>query len=102
MFEWFLDQQLKIALFIGSLCVSLVFVFDSRGVQTFVSFLISLVFIFIGSKLYANDTSENWIKFSISDSIRKMFGGALMLIGWIIFLRAVLALAIASSFLKTS
>jgi hypothetical protein len=100
MFEWFLDWQLKIVLTLGVICVAIVFVSDFRGVQALIFFLISLILIFGGNKIYAAETSENWLKFSYTEIIKNIFAGALMLIGWMIFLRRVLALAIASLILK--
>jgi hypothetical protein len=101
-FDWFLDWQLKIVLILGVICSAIVFAFDFRGLQALISLLISLILIFGGSKIYAVETSENWINFSYSEIIKNVFGGALRIIGWTIFLRRVLALAIASLILKGS
>lgn len=100
MLDWFLDWQIKIALIIGIVCIPLIFAFDFRGFQAIPFFFLGLVLIFCGNKLFANETAENWIKFSYFDSIKKIFGGVLMFFGWFILIRQVLALAIASIFLK--
>lgn len=101
MIDWFFERQTKFALFIGIICISIISLFDFRGVQAIIFLFIALLLIFLGQKLYSTDTSENWIRFSYSDSIKKICGGVLIFVGWLIFLRQVLALAISSFFLKT-
>lgn len=101
MINWFFERQIKLALFIGIICISIIFAFDFRGVQAIIFLFIALPLIFFGQKLYSVDTSENWIKFSYFDSIKAICGGVLMFIGWLIILRQVLALAISLLFLKT-
>lgn len=101
MFDWFIQYQVKLALIIGAICISIIFVFDFRGFQAIIFLIIALALMFWGQKAYSVDTSENWIKFSYSDSIKTICGSVLMFIGWLIFLRQVLALAISSLFLKT-
>lgn len=100
MLNWFLNWQVRLAILIGSISVLLIFFFDFRGFQSLISFIISLILIYFGSKLYSNDTSENWIKFSYLDSVKQILGGVLMFFGWFLILRQVLALAIAAIFLK--
>jgi hypothetical protein len=99
--DWFLDRQLKIALGLGAICLAVIFIFDFRGFQAILSFLISLVFIFLGQKFYTRESTETWLIFSYSETIRKILGGVFLFIGWSIFLRNIFALAIASLFLKT-
>ena len=100
MTEWFFDRQLKITFILGIICLAIIFTFDFRGLQALSIFLVSLVLIFSGFKLYAVDSSENWLNFSYSEIIKNGIGGALMIIGWLIFLRGVLALAIGSLILR--
>ena len=100
MIDRFLDWQLKIFLIVGLICIVVVFLFDFRGVQAIVFYLFSATLIFEKKKIYQIETSENWLKLSYSGIFRNIFGGVLMLLGWGIFLRGVLAPAIASMFLK--
>ena len=100
MISWFFDRQLKIVLILGIICLAIVFAFDFRGVQALLAFSVSLILIFSGCKLYEIDTSENWLKFSYTEIVKNSVGGALMMIGWWIFLSKVLALAIGSMILR--
>lgn len=100
MVDWFFDRQIRIALIIGSICLAIIFLLDFRGFQAIATFIVSLFLIFLGSKFYVLDTAENWFKFSYFDLIKKAVGGVLMFFGWVIFLRRILALAIASIILK--
>lgn len=100
--SWFLDAQLKIALVFGVICVAVIFIFDFRGFQAFISFLTSLVFIFVGQKFYTGENTENWLKFSYSETIKKVSGGIFLLLGWSIFLRFVFALSLAVLISKLS
>jgi hypothetical protein len=100
--DWFLDRQLKFAVFLGLICILIIFLFDFRAPQAFFSFLFSLLLIFAGHKLYLIETTENWLKFSYARILKNIIGGALLLIGWGMFLRTVLALAIAVIISKIS
>ncbi len=102
MLAFFLDRQLKILLIVGIICTITVFLLDFRGIQALAEFLLSAILIFAGQKLYQDDTSENWLKFSRAEMLRNIAGIILMFFGWIIFLEGVLALAIASIILKLS
>ena len=102
MIDRFLDWQLKIFLILGFISVSIVFLLDFRGFPALFLFLFALALIFTGQKLYSIETSENWLKFSYSETLKNIIGGVLMLIGWGVFLRGVLSLAIAALFLKLS
>lgn len=98
--DWFLNSQLKIIILLGWLAVVIIFFFDSRVFQALLSFLFSILLVFAGHKLYSIETAENWLKFSYLETLKSIFGGALMLIGWLIFFRRVLALAITSIILQ--
>ena len=100
MFEWFLERQLKIVLILGVICVAIIFAVDFRGLQALIILLVSSILILGGNKIYEVETSENWLKFSYFGIIKNIFGASLMVFGWSIFLRGVLALAIASLLLK--
>lgn len=100
MIEWFFDWQLKIVFIVGIICLAIIFAVDFNGLQAVFIFLFSLLSIFSGSKLYTVESSESWLKISYSEIIKNAIGGALMMIGWVIFLRGLLALAIASVILK--
>ena len=93
--DWFLDRQLKIAVLLGGVCVLIIFLLDFRVAQALLSSFFSLLLIFAGQKLYSVETSENWLRFSYLDTLKAVVGGSLMLLGWLMLLRRVLALAIS-------
>jgi hypothetical protein len=93
---WFVDWHLRIMLVLGAICLPIVFLLDYRGFQCLFGFFISFFLVFFGQKLYESDTSENWLEFSIFKSAQNVIGGILILFGWMIFLRGVFAIAIAS------
>jgi hypothetical protein len=98
----FRDWQLKLHLTLGVICLIIIFIFDWRGINSAFAFVFSFLLVFVGQKLYEDDTTENWLKFSFGSTAKSVVGGALMFIGWILFLRQVLAIAIASLFLSAS
>jgi len=87
---------------VGLVCLSIIFIFDFRGVQALFTFLFSLIFAFCGQKLMTVETTENWLKLSYSDIISNVSGGVFLLLGWTVFLRGVFALSIAALFLQAS
>ena len=93
---WFIDRHTQIAVMIAALCVLVALALDPIWLLTLLALMISVPLIFCGQRLFPTDTSENWLAFSSSDLTRKIVGGALMLIGWSIFLRGVLARTIAA------
>lgn len=99
--DWFFDKQLKLAFFLGCVCLVVVFSFDSSALQVLLSFLFSLLLIFAGNRLYLTETSENWLRFSYLEILKNIIGTVFVLIGWMILLRRVLALAIALIISKT-
>lgn len=100
MFDWFIDLQLKIFGILGSLSVLMVFLFDFRGPQTLAVFLFTFAMVFVGQKIFVGDTSENWLQYSYFGLLKNTIGGGLVIVGWFIFLRGVVAVALASIILK--
>lgn len=98
--DWFLDRSFMIALILGIICLAVIFAFDFRGFQVFFYFLISLLFLFLGQKFFDTENADTWLKFSYSEILLKILGGVFLFTGWSVFLRSVLALAIASLLLK--
>ena len=84
----------------GAICLILIFLLDFRGIQSLILFLFSAAIIFLGQKIFTGDTSENWLNFSYAEIAKNTLGGALILIGWIIFMRGVFAVAISALILK--
>lgn len=101
-FDWFLEHQLKIVIIIGIISLVIQFSLSEIVLPIIFSFLFSLIIIFIGSRLYQTETSENWIKFSYVNTIKNVFGLVFISIGWVIFLRRFFAQVIAAIFLKFS
>jgi hypothetical protein len=91
-----MNWQIKFLLLLGAICLPIIFCLDFRGIQSAIVFLFSLALVFFGHKLYQGETSENWLDFSLFNSLRNATGSILILIGWIGFLRGVLSVAIAS------
>ena len=87
---------------LGLACLLITFIFDFQGFGAVGIFVVSLIFAFLGQKLFMAETSENWLKFSYLDIIKNVLGGLFLLIGWIVFLRTVFALSIAALLLKSS
>lgn len=59
MADWFLERQTRIPLILGLACILLIAsVGDYRWPQAILVVFISLVFVFIGQKLYQADTTE--------------------------------------------
>ena len=100
--DWFLENQFKLGFGLGIVCVAIVFVLDARGPQAVLALAIALLMIYVGSRLFENDTSENWLSTSYGGLFRNVIGGVLMLTGWVLMLRGVIALAIASVLLRSS
>ena len=98
--KWILTNQTLIALVIGACSVPIVFLFDFRGPVALGTFVISMVFIAVGSRLFESDTSENWLEVSYGGMITNALGAVLLLFGWIVLLRGVLALAIGAILLR--
>ena len=92
--EWFLDNQVVVATIMGGLSMLVVFALDTFWPGILGSFLISMLLIFAGARFFPTDTSVNWLEFSYPELVRKAVGGALMLIGWTLVLRLVVARAI--------
>ncbi|HKX82582.1 MAG TPA: hypothetical protein VJL58_00050 [Pyrinomonadaceae bacterium] len=82
------------------ICSLVVLLIDYRGVAVVIFSAFSILIVFLVKKLYVEDTSENWWKLSWSDIARSVLGGTLMLLGWVGFLRSVLATAVAAILLK--
>jgi hypothetical protein len=102
MTDLFLNWQLKVMFVLGLVCLAVIFIFDFRGLPAVFTFVFSLIFAFCGQKLFAAETSENWLKFSYSDIIKNILGGVFLLLGWTVFLRGVFALSIAALLLQSS
>ena len=101
--DLFLDNQIWIALILGGVCVLIIFlIVGERGMHALVTASCSLVLIGIGGKLFETDTSENWVKISYGVLVKHAIGGGLMLIGWGLMLRGVVAPVIASLLLRWS
>jgi len=100
MVEWFIYWQTRILGFFGSVCVLILFLFDFRGFQSLLLFLVSIALILSGNQLFTGDTSENWLKISYAEMTKNTLGGVLMLFGWMIFLRGVFAVTMAALILK--
>ena len=95
MTEWFLDRQHWIMIATGCACVLIVAVLDERWPTVLIGLVIPLALVLTGGKLYDGETSENWVKFSYGEIVKNVLGIALIGIGWIMFLRIVVALAAA-------
>ena len=91
-----INWQVKLLVLLGIICLLITFLLDFRGLQSTIVFIASLAFVYFGNKLYEEDTSENWLNFSLFGSARNIIGGVLILSGWALFLRGVLTVAIAS------
>jgi hypothetical protein len=92
--------QMKLIFIVGVVCVAIVFAIDVRGIACLIDFLISFAIINLGNWIYIEDTSENWLRFRLSDTAKSVIGSILVLIGGVLFLRNVLALAIAALILR--
>lgn len=101
MVDWFLERQAWIVLVLGIVCVLIIAgVGDYRWPQATAGVLISFVFVLIAQKLYQADTTENWLNIKCSDLVKNIFSGVFTLLGWSVFLRGVLALAVGAALLK--
>ena len=99
--DWLLERQIWIAVAVAAASVLLMIVLGHpRWLGAAAAALIALVPIFIGGRLFAGDTSENWLRFSYIETGRSIIGGVLMLLGWAVLLRGVLASAIGAGLLK--
>lgn len=94
--DWFISNQVVIAFVLGSLCVLTVALVDPRWPSAMLVFCISLGLIFVGRRLYVFDDSDNWLSLSWGSTLRTVISWLFMFFGWILFLRGLLALAIAS------
>lgn len=92
--------QIKLLLLLGAICLTVIFSLDFRGIQSIFAFIFSFLLMLSGHKLYEGETSENWLKFSFFSSAKNAIGSILILLGWITFLRHILAVAIASILLR--
>ena len=100
LFEWFFDNQLKLAAILGFFCFAIVFLLDFGWQLTLFALVISLLFIFAGSRIYLTETSENWLKLSYAEILTNIVGGAFMLIGWALLVRRVFTFVVAAVFLR--
>lgn len=98
--EWLLNHQTMIVLVLGVVAVFTVFLLDERGPLALMSLVASLVLIAVGQYLFLGYSSENWLSISYGDFLKNVIGTVLMGLGWIVFLRGVLALAIAAMVLR--
>lgn len=99
--DWFIENQTRVAIYLGLVCVlTIVAVGDYRWPMALVSWVFSLIFIFMAQRLYSGETSENWLRISYGEMLKNIFSGVLMLLGWTMFLRLVLGLAIGAAILK--
>jgi len=96
------DWQIKLIFIVGVLSVLIVFLFDFRGILALVGFIVSFALILGGNKLLNYETTENWLKFQMTDILRQIIGGVFILFGGVIFVRLVLSLAIAVIISKIS
>ena len=98
--KWILSNQTPIALIVGICSLIVVFLFDVRGVEVLMAFAMSFGLIALGGRLFEPDTSENWLEISYGGMICNVIASVLLLIGWTILLRRVLAAAIAAILLR--
>lgn len=96
------DWQIRLIFIVGVLSVLIVFLFDFRGINALVGFVTSFALIFGGNKLWRPETTENWLRFQMTDILRQIIGGVFILFGGLIFIRLVLSLAIAVIISKIS
>lgn len=98
--EELIYANLPLFLILEAVSLTITAIFNFRALTSVLAAsMLPFFFIFFGQKLYIRNTTENWLSFSMSDSIRKIIGAILLIFGWLIFLDAVLASAIASLFL---
>jgi hypothetical protein len=100
LFEWFFDHQLKLAFLLSFPCFVIIFLLDFGWQQALLAIVVSLLFIFAGSKIYLAETSENWLKLSYAEILTNIVGGAFMLIGWALLVRRVFTFVVAAVFLR--
>lgn len=92
--EWFLDNQVRIMALIGGLCVVATFIARGGWPLILVFSLASICLAAVGGYLFSNETE--WLEWSWSELFLNVLGGALMLFGWVILLRGVVALTVAT------
>jgi len=96
---WFLNNQIKILIIVGIISTAIVFFLDDRILVAVSAFIFSLLLVLLGSKLSEN---SNWSDFSFFAVFKNVLGGALMIIGWVIFLRVLVGLSIAAVLLRSN
>ena len=86
----------------GFVSVLVVFIYDLRGVQTLIVYVVSSGLVIGGQKLFQGNTTENWLQASYSSLVKNVVGGVLLILGWVLFLRGVISIAVAALVLKFS
>ena len=94
--------QVRLIFIVGIISVAIVFAIDYRGFVSLFSLIFSFALIYFGNRIFVEDTSENWLKFTLSDTAKSVIGYILVFFGGILFLRGVLAIAIGALILKFS
>jgi hypothetical protein len=92
--EWFLDNQVRLMGVIAALCVLATLIARGGWPLILVFSLASICLAALGGYLFSNETE--WVEWSWSQLFLNILGGALMLMGWVILLRGVVALTVAT------
>jgi hypothetical protein len=92
--EWFLDYQVRIMAAISALCVIAMLAARGGWWLILIFSLASIGLAALGGHLFSNETE--WVEWSWSQLFLNILGGALMLMGWVILLRGVVALTVAT------
>lgn len=96
----FPSWHIKMFLILGIICLPVILFLDLPVISILFMFAFRFLLVFVGQLLYENETTQNWLEFSPFGTMKneKIFGGVLIFFGWSLFLRGVLAVAIASIF----
>lgn len=99
--NWFLEYQVLLAMGISLLCFLLLLLVDRpRSIVVLIYSLFSLILIFIGSRLFVPETTENWLTISWGLLLRNIAAWVFMLLGWVGLLRMVVGSTIGWALLK--
>ena len=97
--DWFLNNQVRIIAVASLACVLATIVTGGGWWLILLFSLASTAVVAVGWLLFTNESE--WLDWSWSQMLLNILGGALMLIGWVVFLRGVVVLTIAKVLLAS-